>query len=186
MVVMKNATANDLALRSDCPQPAEQLLPIVYQHLLNLAGRKLAREKPGHSLQPAGLVHEAYARLLNGGRGRYWDNKRHFVSAAAEAMRRILIEKARKEQRIKHGGRFRRVALQDVQNREVSVADRLVVRDALEHLAEVAPQAATVVQLRFFRGLSFSEVAESLRLSEKTVYRRWSSAREWLCQAMSD
>jgi RNA polymerase sigma factor (TIGR02999 family) len=172
-------------------QAASQLLPLVYDGLRKLAAQKLAQEKPGQTLQATALVHEAYLRLLpSGGRespekDQHWASRRHFFAAAAEAMRRILIEQARRKGRQRHGGKFQRVDLLDV---EVAVApgdEQIVLLDeALTKLAGIRPQAAEVVQLRFFSGLTIDETAAALSLSPRTARRLWVFARAWLRREM--
>jgi RNA polymerase sigma factor (TIGR02999 family) len=170
---------------------AGQLLPLVYDELRKLAAQKLAQEKPGQTLQATALVHEAYLRLVpSGGReppdkDQNWASRRHFFAAAAEAMRRILIEQARRKGRQRHGGKFQRV---DLLNVEVAVTPgdgQIVLLDeALTRLAGIRPQAAEVVQLRFFAGLTIDETAAALSLSARTARRLWVFARAWLRREM--
>jgi RNA polymerase sigma factor (TIGR02999 family) len=163
------------------PSAAGQLLPLVYEELRRLAAQKLAHETPGQTLQPTALVHEAYLRLVGAGEEPHWDSRGHFFAAAAEAMRRILVEAARRKQRVKHGGERHRV---DLQEHDVPVrppADEIVaLDDALTQLAEEEPAATQVVQLHFFAGLSIEQVAEVLGVSRATAYRQWAYARAWL------
>ena len=160
--------------------------PAVYQELRKLAAQKLANEKAGHTLQPTALVHEVYLRLRSGSAagqadGPRWNSDGHFYAAAAEAMRRILVEAARRKSRVKHGGGRRRVELND---RDVTTQpppeDIVALDDALGRLAEEDPEAARVVELHFFAGLSIEQAAEALGLSRATVYRQWAYARAWL------
>ena len=167
------------------PHAAEQLLPLVYDALRALAAAKLAQEKPGQTLQATGLVHEAYLRLCAGDRLQHWDSRGHFFAAAAEAMRRILIEQARRKKRQRHGGGLRRVELLD-QAVAVRADDEqiLLLDEALTKLAGIRPQAAKLVQLRFFGGLAVDEAAPLLGLSPRTARRLWVFARAWLRREM--
>jgi RNA polymerase sigma factor (TIGR02999 family) len=163
---------------------AEKLLPLVYSELRRLAAQKLAQEKPGHTLQPTALVHEAYLRLVatpleNLGQQRAWDSQGHFFAAAAEAMRRILVESARRKKRAKHGGDRQRVELDDVPVRPPP-EEILALDEALTRLSAEDPEAAQVVQLHFFGGLSIEETGQALGVSRATAYRQWSYARAWL------
>jgi RNA polymerase sigma factor (TIGR02999 family) len=165
---------------------ASQLLPLVYDELRKLAAQKLAHETPGQTLQPTALVHEAYLRLVVRPQGEpheepRWDSRGHFFAAAAEAMRRILVESARRKKRAKHGGDLHRVDLQDQDVPVGPPPDEIVALDeALTRLAGEDPAAAQVVQLHFFAGLSIEEAAEVLAVSRATAYRQWSYARAWL------
>ena len=160
---------------------AARLVPLVYDELRRLAAQKLAREAPGQTLQPTALVHEAYLRLVGDNEALHWDSRGHFFAAAAEAMRRILVESARRKKRVKHGGDVQRVDLAD---RDVPVRpppDEIIALDeALTRLTEEDPEAAKVVQLHFFAGLSIDQAAEVLGVSRATAYRQWSYARAWL------
>jgi RNA polymerase sigma factor (TIGR02999 family) len=162
-------------------EAAAQLLPLVYDELRRLAAARLAREPPGQTLQPTALVHEAYLRLVGDADERCWNSRGHFFAAAAEAMRRILVESARRKGRVKHGGGLQRVGLG---GQEVPVLpppeEILALDEALVRLAAEDPEAARVVDLHFFAGLSIEEVAEALGLSRATAYRQWSYARVWL------
>jgi RNA polymerase sigma factor (TIGR02999 family) len=169
------------AIEEGDPKAAEQLLPFVYEELRKLAARKLAQEKPGQTLQPTALVHEAYLRLVGQVGGRVWDSCVHFFAAAAEAMRRILIENARRKRRQKRGGALRRVELDPAQLSYFSAAEDLLdVNDALECLAAEDPQAAQFVKLRYFAGLSIEEAAEMVGLSRSAACEHWAYARAWL------
>jgi RNA polymerase sigma factor (TIGR02999 family) len=163
-----------------------QLLPLVYDELRRLAAQKLSQEKPGQTLQATALVHEAYLRLVDSGKAQQWHGRGHFFAAAAEAMRRILVEQARRKGRERHGGGLRRV---DLLNAEVAVAPAdneqlLLLDDALIRLASVRPQAAELVKLRFFSGLTVEEAAPMLGLSPRTARRLWVFARAWLRRDM--
>jgi RNA polymerase sigma factor (TIGR02999 family) len=168
------------ALEPDDQTAAEQLLPLVYDDLRRLAARHLAREAPGQTLQPTGLVHEAYLRLM-GNRARHWDGRGHFFAAAAEAMRRILVENARRKRSRKRGGGMRRRGLDEAElpapePRE----DVLALDEALTQLAATDRTAASLVQLRYFGGLTIPEAARVLRISPRTANRLWTYARAWL------
>jgi RNA polymerase sigma factor (TIGR02999 family) len=157
---------------------AEQLLPLIYDELRKLAAHKLAQEKPGQTLQATALVHEAYLRLVDVREARHWNSRRHFFAAAAEAMRRILVEQARRKGRRKHGGGRQRVPLENVQPVERDdAAELLAVHDALDRLAAEDPEAAQLVQLRYFAGLSVEEAAETMGLPRSTAYVHWSYAK---------
>jgi RNA polymerase sigma factor (TIGR02999 family) len=164
---------------------AEQLLPVVYDELRKLAAQRLAQEKPGQTFQATALVHEAYIRLVDVDRAQRWDSRGHFFAAAAEAMRRILIEQARWKQRERHGGSYQRVNLLDV---DVAVAEGdervLLLDEALIKLAAIRPQAARVVQLRFFAGLTVDEAGQILAISSRTTRRLWVFAQAWLRREM--
>jgi RNA polymerase sigma factor (TIGR02999 family) len=163
------------------PHAASQLLPLVYDELRRLAAQKLAQEKPGHTLQPTALVHEAYLRLVGKDASHPWDSRGHFFAAAAEAMRRILIDNARRKKRKRHGGGQVRIELEEAHaESDPLVEDVLAVNEALEQLAAIDAQAAELVKLRFFAGLSIDEAAAGLGLSARTAYRTWSFARAWL------
>jgi len=159
---------------------AGELLPLVYEELRKLAAVRMANELPGQTLQATALVHEAWLRLT-GPANVPWNGRGHFFAAAAEAMRRILVDRARKKARQRHGGRMERVELEHV---TLAAADRdetvLAIHDALEKLALESAQKAEIVKLRYFAGLEHAEIAEALGLSEATVRRHWSYARSWL------
>jgi RNA polymerase sigma factor (TIGR02999 family) len=159
---------------------AEELLPLLYDELRKLAAQKMAGEPPGQTLQPTALVHEAWLRLV-GAKDRGFQNRAHFFGAAAEAMRRILVENARRKQRLKHGGGQRRMDLSQI---DVAVASDdetvIAISDAMEKLASHDPQGAELIRLRFFAGLSNAEAGEMLGLPERTAQRTWAYARAWL------
>jgi RNA polymerase sigma factor (TIGR02999 family) len=162
------------------PQAAAELLPLVYDELRLLAAKRLALEKPGQTLQATALVHEAYLRLVGAGPGPHWDHRGHFFAAAAEAMRRILVDAARHKQAICHGGGMRRVALED-HHRIMESPDGLVAfDDVLTRFAGEEPEKAELVKLRFFAGLSTPEAASALGISVATAERWWAFARAWL------
>jgi RNA polymerase sigma factor (TIGR02999 family) len=161
-------------------QTTEQLLPLVYAELRRLAAHKMASENPGQTLQPTALVHEAWLKL-GGEQNRPWQNRNHFFAAAAEAMRRILTDNARRKLRVRHGGGQQRVDLDECATAADSEADHiLAVSEALDKFAQVDPQRAELVKLRYFIGLTFEEAAEVLGISEPTAKRYWSFARAWL------
>jgi RNA polymerase sigma factor (TIGR02999 family) len=167
------------------PAAAEQLLPLVYDELRRLAAHKLAREPSGVTLQPTALVHEAYIRLVGGGPPEGWHGRGHFFAAAAEAMRRILVERARRKGRIQHGGGLRRVDLFDADaEAPTDDAQVLLLDEALDRLAAARPQAAELVKLRFFAGLTLEELAPLLALSPRSARRLWVFARAWLRRDM--
>ncbi len=162
------------------PKAADQLLPLVYEELRKLAAHKMAAEPSGHTLQPTALVHEAWLRLA-GDEGARFDNRAHFIGAAAEAMRRILIERARSKHRLRRGGDWQRVDLERV---TVALEDPeetvLAVHEALDRLASRDPLKAEIVKLRYFVGMSHQEIATALGVAEPTVRRHWAYARSWL------
>jgi RNA polymerase sigma factor (TIGR02999 family) len=169
------------AIEQGEPHAAEQLLPLVYDELRRLAAQKLAHEKPGQTLQATALVHEAYLRLVGEGNGPSWDGRTHFFAAAAEAMRRILVENARRKERLKHGGAMQRVGLaEEMRPVERNDDDILSVHEALDQFTERDPQTAELVKLHFFAGLPLEQAAELLGLSARTAYRNWNYARAWL------
>jgi RNA polymerase sigma factor (TIGR02999 family) len=160
---------------------AEELLPVVYDALRRLAAEKLAQETPGQTLQPTALVHEAYLRLVDVEKRQRWDSRGHFFAAAAEAMRRILIDNARRKQADKRGGGWQRHDLLEAELAIDSTGDDLLAVDAaLARLASGEPVVARLVELRFFAGLTLEEAAECLGISARTAYRHWAYARAWL------
>ena len=162
------------------PKAAGELLPLVYDKLREVAAAKMAREPAGHTLQPTALVHEAYIRLL-GQEWQQWQNSRHFFSAAAEAMRRILVERARKKARQKRGGGLQRLDIERVTvAAEEDEETVLFVDDALEKLSKKDPTCVELIKLRFFAGISNHEAAKMLGLAERTAKRNWAYARAWL------
>jgi RNA polymerase sigma factor (TIGR02999 family) len=169
------------AIDAGDPHAAAQLLPLVYDELRRLAAQRLARENPGQTLEATALVHEAYLRLIGDERGQHWDGRSHFFAAAAEAMRRILIDNARRKIRPKHGGDRRRVAGDVAAPKpEMPPEDLLALDEALDKLAKEEPAKAELVKLRFFAGLTMPEVAEALGVSLATAERHWTYARTWL------
>ena len=169
------------AIEQGDDRAAEQLLPLVYEELHRLATRKMAREKPGQTLQTTALVHEAYVRLVDVEKAQHWDSRGHFFAAAAEAMRRILVERARRHATERHGGQAVRKPL-DERELPADDADRemLAIHDVLDHLAGTDPLSAELVKLRYFIGFSMDEAAEALGISTRKAYDRWAYARSWL------
>jgi RNA polymerase sigma factor (TIGR02999 family) len=167
------------------PRAADQLLPVVYDELRKLAAAKLGQERPGQTLQATALVHEAYLRLVGDDHSQQWGSRGHFFAAAAEAMRRILVENARRKQRKKHGGALNRVELPPEGIPATPRDDQLLLLDeALSRLAALRPQAATLVQLRFFAGLPAEEAATIVGVSDRTARRLWVFAQAWLRREM--
>jgi RNA polymerase sigma factor (TIGR02999 family) len=182
---MSDVTQVLYAIEQGDPHAAGRLLPLVYDELRKLAAQKLAREQPGQTLQATALVHEAYLRLVDGEKARRWNSRGHFFAAAAEAMRRILVEQARRRNALKRGGQAGREELQE----SALVAPQpdeevLAVHEALEQLAAIDPLAANLVQLRFFAGLNMSEAAEVLGMSVRSAHGVWAYARSWLHRKM--
>jgi RNA polymerase sigma factor (TIGR02999 family) len=169
------------AMEQGDPHAAEQLLPLVYDELRKLAASKLAQEKPGQTLQATALVHEAYLRLVDTDQAEHWNNRGHFFAAAAEAMRRILVENARRKQAEKHGGARRRVNLDDADAVAIAPPDELLALDeALQRLTRHDPRAGQIVKLHCFAGLTIEQAAQALNLSRTSAYRLWTFARAWL------
>lgn len=163
------------------PRAANDLLPAVYAELRTLAAQRMARERPGHTLQPTALVHEVYLRLVGDNDEAKWSGRTHFFAAAAEAMRRILIESARRKSRLKHGGHLERVDVDAVELPLPMPADELLaLNDALDRLAKVDRRAAELVKLCFFMGLTQAEAARELGISVATAERVWAFGRTWL------
>jgi RNA polymerase sigma factor (TIGR02999 family) len=174
------------AMESGEPHDAQRILPLVYDELRRLAAQRLALEKPGQTLQPTALVHEAYLRLVDTTTIRRWDSRGHFFAAAAEAMRRILVERARRRRRVRHGGGLRRLDLSDTAV-AVSPSDDeeiLALDQALDRLAAARPQAAELVKLRFFSGLTAEDAAPIVGLSPRSARRLWAFGRAWLRREM--
>ena len=174
------------AIEQGDPHAAEQLPPLVYDELRKLAAQKLVQEKPGQTLQPTALVHEAYLRLVDGDQAQHWNSRGHFFAAAAEAMRRILIDEARRKRRPKHGGDRQRIALDESLPQADRHQDVLALDEALTRLAEQEPAKAELVKLRYYAGLSLAEAAGCLGISEATAKRYWAVARAWLFAALSE
>ena len=169
------------------PQAAEQLLPLVYDELRKLAAVRLAQEKSGQTLQATALVHDAYVRLVDSDKAQHWNGRGHFFAAAAEAMRRILINRARDRNRQKRGGGLRRVDLGAIEIAlDTPAEDLLALDEALQELAAGDKLCADLVQLRFFAGLTLGEAAEALSVSRRTADRHWAYARAWLFDRLRD
>jgi RNA polymerase sigma factor (TIGR02999 family) len=189
---MSNENVTQLLDELDSPGAAagarEKLLPLVYDELRRLAANKMKDEAADHTLQPTALVHEAYLRLVGPANRQRWESRGHFYAAAAEAMRRILIEEARRRQSLKRGGDFAKVELaegiSDVEP-AVDYAELLAVSEALDKLFAVDPEAARLVKLRYFAGLTIEEAAEAMGVSPRTAKRNWSYARAWLQRELS-
>ena len=181
LLPMSDVTRILSQIESGDPSSAEQLLPIVYDELRKLAAARMAVESPDHTLHPTALVHEAYVRLVEGELTQRWDSRGHFFAAAAEAMRRILVEHARKKGAQKRGGDRLRWDIDAVDLAvNVSPSQLLVLDESLQELAELDETAAQLVKLRYFGGLGLAESAQSLGISQATAYRHWSFARAWL------
>jgi RNA polymerase sigma factor (TIGR02999 family) len=182
---MNDVTRILSAIEEGIPHAAEQLLPLVYDELRQLAAQKLAHEKPGQTLEATALVHEAYLRLVDAKQAQHWKSRGHFFAAAAEAMRRILVERARHKGRIQHGGGRRRVLLLDADAVAPTEDEQVMLLDeALARLAAARPQGAELVKLRFFAGLTLEEIAPLLALSPRSTRRLWVFARAWLRRDM--
>jgi RNA polymerase sigma factor (TIGR02999 family) len=184
-MLMSNVTRILIAIEQGDAQAAEELLPAVYQELRRLAAQKLSQESPGQTLQATALVHEAYIRLV-GTEGQNWRSRGHFFSATAEAMRRILIENARRKRRRKHGGDRQRVDLDDADiTIEGPSTDLIALDEALAKLADEDRVVADLVKMRYFAGLTLGQAAEILGVSRRTADRYWAYARAWLYQEIT-
>lgn len=183
---MKDVTRTLSAIEHGDAQAAERLLPLVYEELRKLAAQKMAQEAPGHTLQATALVHDAYLRLVDVQQAQHWNSSGHFFAAAAEAMRRILVEKARRKRRHKHGGGRCRVEFDEADCiGRMPPAELLALDEALTRLAAEDPVKARLVQLRFFAGLSHEEAARALGVSTVTAKRYWRYSRAWLHREVS-
>src|SRR5262245_4664976 len=183
---MSDVTRILSAIEQGDPHAAEQLLPLVYDELRRLAAERMAHEKPGQTLQATALVHEAYLRLVDADQARHWDGRGHFFVAAAEAMRRILVEAARRKSRLRHGGgRVREGVENDVACPE-RAEQLLALDEALDRLATADPQAAELVKLRYFAGFSNREAASFLGISPRKANQVWAYARAWLREEIED
>jgi RNA polymerase sigma factor (TIGR02999 family) len=183
--LMNEVTRILSAIEQGDPHAAEQLLPLVYDELRKLAAHKLTQEKPGQTLQATALVHEAYLRLVDVERAQQWNSRRHFFAAAAVAMRRVLVERARARGSFKRGGGRERFDLDDLAMASPERPDDLLaLDDALMRLAAVEPQAAELVQLRYFAGQTMDAAAELLGLSLRSTHRLWAYAKAWLLQEL--
>lgn len=168
------------------PRAAEQLLPLVYDELRKLAAAKLAHEKPGQTLQATSLVHEAYVRLVDVQQAQDFNSRGHFFAAAAEAMRRILVDQARRKQTDKHGGRLRVELAADLSGPDARTENLVELDEALTRLERHDPDAARLVKLRYFAGLSHQEAADALGVSRGAADRLWALARTWLFRQLSE
>lgn len=169
------------AIEAGDPSAADQLLPLVYEELRKLAAQRLAQEKPGQTLQATALVHEAYLRLVDRDKVPHWNSRGHFFAAAAEAMRRILVEQARRRYAVKRGGHLGRDELHDSGIVAPSdVEETLAINDILDHFSTTDPVAANLVKLRCFVGLTMEEIAQALDISVRSAYDTWAYARAWL------
>jgi RNA polymerase sigma factor (TIGR02999 family) len=183
---MSDVTRILSAIEQGDPHAAEQLLPLVYDELRRLAAQKIVQEKPGQTLQATALVHEAYLRLVDVEKVQQWNSRGHFFAAAAEAMRRILIESARCKKRARHGGNRQRIDLDEALLVAVDPSEDLLALDeALGRFEGVDPVAAQLVKLRYFAGLSMPQAAEALGLPLRTAERNWTYARTWLHRQLS-
>jgi RNA polymerase sigma factor (TIGR02999 family) len=182
---MSEATRILSAIEQGDPHAAEQLLPLVYDELRKLAAAKLAQERPGQTLSATALVHEAYLRLVGADQGQHWNSRGHFFAAAAEAMRRILVEQARRKRSVKHGGHRVRIDLEEalVVGDEPPL-DLLGLDEVLDQLAGADPRAAELVKLRFFAGLTGEQAAELLGISPRSADMLWAYARAWLFERL--
>jgi RNA polymerase sigma factor (TIGR02999 family) len=184
---MSDVTRILTAIEQGDPHAAEQLLPLVYAELRKLAAQKLAQEKPGQTLQATALVHEAYLRLVDVDKSQRWDSRGHFFAAAAEAMRRILVERARHKGTHKRGGELRRLDFEQLALADDERAGELLALDeALTDLQEHDPQAAALVKLRYFAGLTHQQAAEALGIGRRAADRLWALARAWLYQRIAE
>lgn len=187
LIIMSDMTRLLEAAQAGDPHAADQLLPLVYGELRKLAAAKMAQEKPGQTLDATALVHEAYVRLVGNAQDQRWDGRRHFFAAAAEAMRRILVENARRKQGPKHGGKRQRVALElDQMLAPSAPVDLLALDEALTKFAQESPARAELVKLRFFAGLTMPEAAQALGISLTTAERYWTYAKTWLYAELGD
>ena len=183
---MKSVTTILCQIERGDPTAAEQLLPLVYDELRKLAAQKLASEKPGQTLDPTALVHEAYVRLVDTEKDQHWNSRGHFFGAAAEAMRRILVENAGRKQQTRRGGHYERVPFEEADiASEIPSGDLLALNEALEKLETHDPISAGLVKLRYFAGLTMAQAAEDLRISIRTAERNWTYARTWLHREIS-
>jgi RNA polymerase sigma factor (TIGR02999 family) len=175
------------AFEAGDPHAAERLLPLVYDELRKLAAQRMAEERADHTLQPTALVHEAYLRLVDGDTTQHWDGRAHFFAAAAEAMRRILVDAARTRSARKRGGAWRRIDLNSVDlAQRAAPEDLLEFDDTLDKLARHDSAASQLVKLRFFAGLSIDQAGKMLGLSRTAAYERWAFARAWLYSELKD
>ena len=174
------------AIEGGDPRAADQLLPLVYDELRKLAAKKLAHEKPGQTLDATALVHEVYMRLVDGEKVKRWNSRGHFFAAAADAMRHILVDNARRKRRTKHGGDRQRIKLNEYLPDHPTNSEQILALDeALRRLAGQDPEAAAIVRLRYFTGLSVEDAAQAVGISRASAYRHWTFARAWLMEELS-
>ena len=187
LVCMSDVTRILSQIQGGDPHAAEQLLPLVYAELRELAAAKLRQEKPGQTLQATALVHEAYLRLVDAEKARNWDSRGHFFAAAAEAMRRILVDNARRKASLKRGGDLDRIDLPEIahlsQEKRINL---LALDEALTGLEQKHPDNARIIKLRFFAGLSLEDAAQAMGISRATAQRKWAYARAWLYGQLHD
>ena len=188
MYVMADVTHILSAMENGDPSASDKLLPLVYDELRVLAHQRLAKEKPGQTLQATALVHEAYLRLVGKDQDQSWDNRGHFFGAAAQAMRRILVDQARRKAGPKAGGDRTRmdISIDEIKGNKDQEIDLLALDDALDALATKDPRKAELVKLRFFAGLTIEQAAKSLGISERTAFSDWAYAKCWLRAEMLD
>jgi RNA polymerase sigma factor (TIGR02999 family) len=180
-ISMSEVTRILSAIEAGDPRAAEHLLPLVYDELRKLAAAKLGQEKPGQTLEATALVHEAYVRLVDVDKAQQWDSRGHFFAAAAEAMRRILVDRAREKGREKRGGKLQKVNIDAIDVVTSATPDQLLAIDeALARLADDDPEAAGLVKLRYFAGMTIDEAGKAIGISTATAYRHWNYARAWL------
>jgi RNA polymerase sigma factor (TIGR02999 family) len=185
LICMADVTQILSQIEQGDPSAAEQLLPLVYDELRKLAAAKMAQENPGQTLQATALVHNAYIRLVDVEKARHWDSRGHFFAAAAEAMRRILVEAARRKRRVKHGGELQRVPMAE-QVAASPDGDLVALDDALSLLAAEDSLAARVTELRYFAGLGHEDVAATLHITVYQARQKWKYARAWLRDALGN
>lgn len=174
------------AIENGNQNAADELLPLVYEDLRRLAAAKMSRENAGQTLQPTALVHEAWIKLVNSG-DRLWNGRKHFFAAAAEAMRRILVDRARRRGRIRHGGELVKVPLTDLPKVETATDEQILrVDEALERFMQAAPEAAELVKLRFYVGLTMQEAMSTLGITEHTARQQWKFARAWFYRELNE
>jgi RNA polymerase sigma factor (TIGR02999 family) len=184
--LMSDVTQILKAIEQGDPQAAQKLLPVVYDELRKLAAQKLAHEKPGQTLQATALVHDAYLRLVDVDKAQVWNSRGHFFAAAAEAMRRILVDNARRKQADKRGGQAERVELDDEHQASSRSIDLIALDEALNDLALHDARKAELVKLRYFAGLTIRQAADALQISESTADADWAYARSWLRVRLGD
>jgi RNA polymerase sigma factor (TIGR02999 family) len=186
LAAMSDVTQILSRIEAGDPSATEQLLPLVYDELRRLAAQRLAQEKPGQTLQPTALVHDAYIRLVGVEKAQHWNSRGHFFAAAAEAMRRILINRARDKHRVKRGRDYKRLDLDQIEVALNTPDEELIeLDDAIQGLAGADPVGADLVKLRFFAGLTLKEAAECLGIPRRTADRHWAFARAWLVDLLS-